>query len=70
VKVVFGDSRDMREIPSGSVYLVVTSPPYYNALFDFPGFFRSYKGFLDLLRSVGKELYRVLCPGRVACFVT
>jgi len=70
VRVVFGDSRDMREVPSGSVHLVVTSPPYYNAPFDFPGLFGSYDEFLDLLRSVGRELYRVLQPGRVACFVT
>jgi len=70
VKVIFGDSRNMREVPSGSIHLVVTSPPYYNAPFDFPGLFRSYDEFLDLLRSVGRELYRVLRPGRVACFVT
>jgi len=70
VKVVFGDARDMREVPGASVHLVVTSPPYYNAPFDFPGLFRSYGEFLDLLRAVGRELYRVLRPGRVACFVT
>jgi len=70
MKVVFGDSRNMREIPNSSVHLVVTSPPYYNAPFDFPGLFRSYEEFLDLLRTVGRELYRVLQPGRVACFVT
>jgi len=70
VRVIFGDSRDMREVPSGSVHLVVTSPPYYNAPFDFPGLFSNYEEFLDLLRSVGRELYRVLQPGRVACFVT
>jgi len=70
VKVVFGNSRDMRELEDGSVQLVVTSPPYYNAPFDFPNLFRSYDEFLGLLRDVGKELFRVLQPGRVACFVT
>ena len=70
IKVIFGDARNMKELPNESVHLVVTSPPYYNAPFDFPGLFRSYDEYLDLLRDVGKELYRVLKPGRVACFVT
>jgi len=70
IKVIFGDARNMKELPNESVHLVVTSPPYYNAPFDFPGLFKNYDEYLDLLRSVGKELYRVLKPGRVACFVT
>jgi site-specific DNA-methyltransferase (adenine-specific)/site-specific DNA-methyltransferase (cytosine-N4-specific) len=60
----------MRELPDGSVHLVVTSPPYFNAPFDFPNLFSSYGEFLDLLRRVGREVYRVLQPGRCACFVT
>lgn len=60
----------MSEIPNGSVHLMVTSPPYYNAPFDYPGLFKYYDEFLDLIRSVAKELRRVLAPGRVACFVT
>ncbi len=70
VKVVFGDARSVRELQGESVHLVVTSPPYYNAPFDFPGLFSSYDEYLNLLRDVGRELYRVLKPGRVACFVT
>lgn len=70
IKIIFGDSRDMKEVPNDSVHLVVTSPPYYNAPFDFPGLFKNYDEYLDLLRKVGKEIYRVLKPGRVACFVT
>ena len=69
VRVIFGDARSMRELPSSSVHLVVTSPPYFNAPFDFPNLFRDYSEYLDLLRSVGREVYRVLRPGRVACFV-
>ena len=68
-KIIFGDSRNMREVPDSSVHLVVTSPPYFNAPFDFPGLFKSYDEYLDLIKSVGKELYRVLQDGRVACFV-
>lgn len=70
VRVVLGDARNMRELPASSVHLVVTSPPYYNAPFDFPGFFSSYDEFLEMLSQVGKEIFRVLSPGRIACFVT
>jgi len=70
IKVVFGDAKSMKELPNEFVHLVVTSPPYYNAPFDFPGLFGSYDEYLDLLRTVGRELYRVLRSGRVACFVT
>jgi len=70
IKVVFGDARNMGELLDGSIHLVVTSPPYYNAPFDFPDLFPSYGDYLDLLRGVGRELFRVLAPGRVACFVT
>ncbi|MGB9659529.1 MAG: DNA-methyltransferase [Nitrososphaerales archaeon] len=60
----------MREIPDHSVHLMVTSPPYFNAPFDYPGLFKDYDEFLDLMRVVAKELRRVLAPGRIACFVT
>lgn len=70
IKVIFGSSENMREVRDNSVHLVVTSPPYYNAPFDFPGLFSSYDEYLNLLRKVGRELLRVLAPGRYACFVT
>ncbi|MEM1661629.1 MAG: site-specific DNA-methyltransferase [Desulfurococcaceae archaeon] len=70
VKIFFGSSESMRELRDGSVHLVVTSPPYYNAPFDFPGLFSSYDEYLDLLKRVGREVYRVLASGRVACYVT
>ncbi|MEM2833825.1 MAG: site-specific DNA-methyltransferase, partial [Candidatus Korarchaeota archaeon] len=60
----------MSEVPNESIHLVVTSPPYYNAPFDYPYLFKSYDDYLDLIRSVAKELKRVLAPGRIACFVT
>ncbi len=69
-RIIFGDCRDMREIPSGSVHLVVTSPPYYNAPFDYPGLFKSYDEYLALIRATARELKRVLAKGRIACFVT
>lgn len=69
-KIVFGDCRDMHEIPPESVHLMVTSPPYYNAPFDYPGLFKDYDQFLELIEAFSVELYRVLVPGRVAVYVT
>lgn len=69
-KIVFGDCRDMHEIRSESVQLMVTSPPYYNAPFDYPGLFKDYDQFLELIETFSRELYRVLAPGRVAAYVT
>jgi DNA modification methylase len=60
----------MGEIPDGSVHLVVTSPPYFNAPFDYPGLFKDYPEYLDMIRGVARELQRVLAQGRIACFVT
>ena len=68
-KIIFGDSSNMKEIANESVHLVITSPPYYNAPFDFPNLFSSYEEYLNLIRKVGKELHRVLKNGRIACFV-
>src|SRR5213080_831861 len=60
----------MREINNESVQLMVTSPPYYNAPFDYPNLFKDYDEFLGLIDDLCRDLYRVLAPGRVACFVT
>ncbi|MCS7107489.1 MAG: site-specific DNA-methyltransferase [Acidilobaceae archaeon] len=68
--MIFGSSEDMRELPDSSVSLVVTSPPYFNAPFDFPNMFASYDDFLQMISRVGREIARVLQPGRIASFVT
>ncbi|MEM1689448.1 MAG: site-specific DNA-methyltransferase [Candidatus Hadarchaeales archaeon] len=60
----------MKELANCSIHLVVTSPPYFNAPFDYPGLFRDYNEFLDMIQGVAKELKRVMAPGRIACFVT
>ena len=59
----------MKEVSDDSVHLAVTSPPYYNAPFDYPDLFKSYEIYLDLLRDVAQELKRVLQEGRIAAFV-
>jgi site-specific DNA-methyltransferase (adenine-specific) len=60
----------MKEIPDDSIHLMVTSPPYYNAPFDYPDLFKDYAEFLQLVHDLSNDLYRVLAPGRIACFVT
>lgn len=68
-KIIFGSSENMQELDKMSAHLVVTSPPYFNAPFDYPDLFKSYKEYLTLIQNVAKELKRVLDKGRIACFV-
>ena len=64
-KIIIGDSRQMKEIPDESVHLIVTSPPYFNAPFDYKGLFKNYDQYLGVLNRTAKELYRVLKDGRI-----
>ncbi len=68
-QVIFGDAQHMPELSDESVHLVITSPPYFNAPFDYPDLFPSYKAYLQMMEKVAQELFRVLAPGRVACIV-
>ncbi|MGA3325564.1 MAG: DNA methyltransferase, partial [Terriglobia bacterium] len=70
-----GDSREMDWVPSGSVHLVLTSPPYWT-LKEYPrhksqlGLIEDYDAFLDELDRVWKHAFRVLVPGgRLVCVV-
>ena len=67
--IIFGNAQNMKELEDNSVHLVVTSPPYFNAPFDYPDLFRNYDEFLTLMRNVARELRRVLDKGRIAAFV-
>lgn len=68
-RIIFGDAQDMKELDDHSVHLVVTSPPYFNAPFDYPGLFESYEQFLTIMRNVAKELRRVIVKGRIVAYV-
>lgn len=59
----------MHELARESIDLVVTSPPYYNAPFDYPGMYRDYDQYLALLSRVADELFRVVRDGRIVSFV-
>jgi DNA modification methylase len=71
-RIIFGDMRyaTKEDIGDKEVALIVTSPPYYNAPFDYPDFFPSYDAYLTLLKDFAKLSRRVLAPGRLACIVT
>lgn len=59
-----------QEVGDGEVALIVTSPPYYNAPFDYPGLFSSYAEYLDLIRTFATHSQRVLAKGRICAIVT
>lgn len=63
--IIFGNCMSMRELADNSIHLIVTSPPYFNAPFDYDGLFNSYEQYLGVLKKVASELYRVLQQGRV-----
>jgi len=54
-------STSMSQIPDNSVAVAFTSPPY-NVGKDYDDDM-SLQEYLDLIKDVGKEVYRVLCPG-------
>ncbi|MCD6171802.1 MAG: site-specific DNA-methyltransferase [Thermoplasmata archaeon] len=64
-KLIIGNCMDMHEIPEESIQLVVTSPPYFNAPFDYKDLFKSYGQYLGVLKKVAKELFRVVERGRI-----
>ena len=68
-RFIFGDSENMKELQDSSIHLVVTSPPYFNAPFDYPDLFESYDAYLDKMRKVAMELKRVVADGRIVCII-
>src|SRR2546422_954221 len=72
IRVFFGDLRKMTstEVADGEVSLIVTSPPYFNAPFDYPDLFPSYEDYLGLMRSFASQSRRVLGKGRICAIVT
>lgn len=64
-KLIFGNCMEMNEISDSSIHLIVTSPPYYNAPFDYDGLFSNYEQYLGVLNHFAKESYRVLKEGRI-----
>ena len=82
-KLLFQDARDLKEIPSESVDLVVTSPPYpmiemWDEMFSHQNPYiqdalacgdgmQAYALMHEILDAVWHEVFRVLKNGRFAC---
>ena len=69
--IIIGDSRRMKELPAGSVHLIITSPPYWQ-LKDYGtdnqiGFHDSYEKYINNLNLVWSECNRVLHDGCRLC---
>lgn len=64
-KIICSSSEKMKELPDNSVHLMVTSPPY-NVGKEYDEDF-TLEGYLEFLKRVWKETYRVLVPGGRAC---
>ena len=68
-QVKLGDSRNMNFLETASIGLVISSPPYWNKA-DYGKFkgnigaIDNYKVFLENIKEVFQECYRVLKPGR------
>jgi len=68
--VVIGDAREMRELPSGSVHLIVTSPPHLNFSMKsarVSGVINDFDDYLQHMVEVFKECRRVLQNGHFLC---
>lgn len=64
-KIIFGNCMDMSEIADASIHFAVTSPPYFNAPFDYDGLFTNYGQYLGVLNKFANESFRVLQEGRI-----
>jgi len=73
--LVNGDARDLSFLDDLSVHLIITSPPYWNLKKyrenpDQLGNMEDYYIFIEELKKVWRECYRILVPGgRLVCVV-
>jgi len=63
--IILGNSEHMKEIPDNSLHLMVTSPPY-NVSKEYDDDL-SLREYLEMVRNVFSETYRVLANGGRAC---
>lgn len=64
-RLIIGNCMSMKEISDEEIHLIVTSPPYFNAPFDYEGLFKNYDQYLGVLKRVAIESFRVLQNGRI-----
>jgi len=72
IKTYVGDARNLNLIEDESIHLIATHPPYasiisYNKTVKMPGdlsLIRKIDEYVEAMREIAKESYRVLKPGR------
>lgn len=64
-KIITASSENMKELPDNSIHLMITSPPY-NVSKEYDDDL-TLKEYLELLKNVFSETYRVLVNGGRAC---
>jgi len=77
--IVVSNSRDLSQLPPNKIALTVTSPPYHNAINyqehqDTEKWYRgtveiSLEDWLEEMRTVFSEVYRITKPGGFCCIV-
>lgn len=77
--IVVSDSKDLSHLPDNTIALTVTSPPYHNAINyqehqDTTKWYRgtveiSIGDWLEEMRTIFSEVYRVTKPGGFCCIV-
>lgn len=77
--IVVSNSRDLSQLPPNKIALTVTSPPYHNAINyqehqDTEKWYRgtverSLEDWLEEMRAVFSEVYRITKPGGFCCIV-
>jgi site-specific DNA-methyltransferase (adenine-specific) len=58
------NTKILRNLPT--IDLLITSPPYFNAPFDYDKLFQNYESFLDMIAKFGELYFKYLKPGGIA----
>ncbi len=64
--LIIGDCTKIKKILDlPAIDLLVTSPPYFNAPFDYDKLFQNYETFLDMIAKFGELYFKALSPGGI-----
>ncbi|MHA2247343.1 MAG: DNA-methyltransferase [Candidatus Hodarchaeales archaeon] len=64
--LIIGDCTKTKKILDlPAIDLLVTSPPYFNAPFDYEKLFQNYESFLEMIAKFGELYFKALRPGGV-----
>ena len=58
----------MEEISDESIHLIITSPPYFDAPFDYKGLFKNYEQYLGVQKKNGERSLPCFTSRQNICF--